>query len=72
VDHTVRQVRDQEDAGLTPADVDAIAASRLIILGGDRAFFDDVTSRDPGDDGALARELALTRWRGIYRRPVDR
>jgi len=62
--------RDQQDAGLTPTDIDAVSAGRVIIAGGERAFFDHITVGDPGDDAALARDLALTWWHGIYRRPA--
>jgi hypothetical protein len=70
MDHTVRQIRDQQDAGLTPTDIDAVSAGRVIIAGGERAFFDHITVGDPGDDAALARDQALTWWHGIYRRPA--
>jgi hypothetical protein len=40
-------------------------------MGGERALADHVTAGDPGSDAAFARELALTWWYGVYRRPAD-
>jgi AcrR family transcriptional regulator len=71
-DWTVAVLRAEQDAGRTPADLDPVSATRVIVMGGERALVDHVTSGDPGSDAAFARELALTWWYGIYRRPTDR
>jgi hypothetical protein len=39
-------------------------------MGGERAIFDHVTDAGSDDDASFARELALTWWYGIYRRPA--
>jgi hypothetical protein len=38
-------------------------------MGGERAIFDHVTDGGSDDDATFARELALTWWYGVYRRP---
>ncbi|MEU1588832.1 TetR/AcrR family transcriptional regulator [Micromonospora sp. NPDC005710] len=72
VARTVDALRIEQQAGRTPADLDVTAASRLIVVGGDRFLADHVstTSADPGADAAAARELAATWWYGVYRRPA--
>jgi AcrR family transcriptional regulator len=71
-DWTIALLRAEQDAGRTPADLDPVSAARVIVLGGERALVDHVTAGDPGRDAAFARELALTWWHGVYRRPADR
>ncbi|HTU72102.1 MAG TPA: TetR/AcrR family transcriptional regulator [Trebonia sp.] len=71
-DRTMAVLRQEQEAGRTCASVDLVSASRVIVIGGERAIFDHVTAMDPGDDAAFARELALTWWYGVYRRPADR
>jgi AcrR family transcriptional regulator len=66
---TVEVLGVERAAGRTPADVDLASAARIIVLGGERAIFDHVTVADPGTDATFARDLALTWWHGIYRRP---
>ncbi|MGC4877631.1 TetR/AcrR family transcriptional regulator [Micromonospora sp. DT43] len=72
VSRTVEALRIEQRAGRTPADLDVVAASRLIVVGGDRFLADHVstTSPDPAADAAAARELAATWWYGVYRRPA--
>ncbi|MBQ1022065.1 TetR/AcrR family transcriptional regulator [Micromonospora sp. D93] len=72
VARTVDALRIEQQAGRTPADLDVTAASRLIVVGGDRFLADHVstTSADPDTDAAAARELAATWWYGVYRRPA--
>ncbi|MBP2703874.1 TetR/AcrR family transcriptional regulator [Microbispora sp. RL4-1S] len=70
-DRTITVLRAEQDAGRTPAALDPVSATRLIIMGGERAIVDHVTSEDPASDATFARELALTWWYGVYRRPAD-
>jgi AcrR family transcriptional regulator len=70
-DRTTAVLRAEQDTGRTPADIDIDSVSRVIVMGGERAIFDHITVRDPRDDAAFARELALTWWYGVYRRPAD-
>ncbi|SIN30937.1 TetR/AcrR family transcriptional regulator [Micromonospora cremea] len=72
VARTEEVLRAEQQAGRTPASLDVVAASRLIVLGGDRflAHHVGVTPADPEADGAAARELAATWWYGAYRRPA--
>lgn len=64
-------IRAEQAAGRTPADVDAAGAARLIIVGGERAISAHVETADPDTDAAFARELAMTWWWGVYRRPSE-
>ncbi|WP_327033149.1 helix-turn-helix domain-containing protein [Micromonospora ureilytica] len=72
VARTVDALRIEQQAGRTPGDLDVTAASRLIVVGGDRFLADHVstTSADPETDAAAARALAATWWYGVYRRPA--
>jgi AcrR family transcriptional regulator len=70
-DRTMAVLRDEQQAGRTPANLNLVGASRVIALGGERAILDHVTVEDPGGDAAFARELALIWWYGAYRRPAD-
>ncbi|MBM0205920.1 TetR/AcrR family transcriptional regulator [Micromonospora sp. STR1s_5] len=72
VTRTEDALRVEQQAGRTPVDLDVTAASRLIVVGGDRFLADHVstTSADPETDAAAARELAATWWYGAYRRPA--
>jgi AcrR family transcriptional regulator len=69
-DQTVAVLREEQATGRTPASVDLASASRVIVIGGERAIFDHVTVADPADDAAFVRELALTWWYGVYQRPA--
>ncbi|WP_199723484.1 MULTISPECIES: TetR/AcrR family transcriptional regulator [unclassified Micromonospora] len=71
VARTDEALRAEQRAGRTPATVDVGAATRLIVLGGDRflAHHVGLVPADPDADAAAARELAATWWYGVYRRP---
>ncbi|BBH70131.1 hypothetical protein ACTI_68160 [Actinoplanes sp. OR16] len=60
----------EQAAGRTTADLDAAAASRLIIWGGMQTIAHQVASGDPAQDDAVARELARIQWYGTFRRPA--
>ncbi|MEH1166409.1 TetR/AcrR family transcriptional regulator [Micromonospora sp. CPCC 205539] len=72
VARTVEAIRAEQEAGRTPATLDAETASRLIVYGGDRflAHHASTTPADPDADATAARELARTWWYGAYRRPA--
>lgn len=70
-DWTLTVLRAEQQAGRTPADVDPLSATQIIVTGGERAIIEHVTTRDPGSDTAFARELARIWWYGVYRRPAD-
>jgi AcrR family transcriptional regulator len=69
-DRTIAVLRDEQDAGRSPASVSLASAARIIVMGGERAIFDHVTDAGSDDDASFARELALTWWYGVYRRPA--
>lgn len=69
-DRTIAGLRDEQHAGRTPASLDLVSASRVIVVGGERAILDQITVGDAGHDAAFARELALIWWYGAYRRPA--
>jgi TetR/AcrR family transcriptional regulator, ethionamide resistance regulator len=64
-----RILADEQRAGRTPASLDIALASRLNVLGGHRFMVRHVTTEDGSRDDAAARELAMTWWYGMYRRP---
>jgi AcrR family transcriptional regulator len=70
--HTAEVMSAQQRTGDMPAELAVDPASRVIVIGGDRAIFDHV-ARSAGDtsgDAAFAREIALIWWYGAYRRPA--
>jgi AcrR family transcriptional regulator len=69
-DRTIAVLREEQAAGRTPASVDLVSAARVIVVGGERAIFDHITTAAPADDAAFARELAQVWWYGVYRRPA--
>ncbi|SEG57318.1 transcriptional regulator, TetR family [Actinacidiphila yanglinensis] len=71
-DETVlRTLLSEQAAGATPADLDAVAASRIIVWGGAQAIAHHIRVDDGTGDAALARELARIWWYGAYRRPAE-
>ncbi|MFF7211719.1 TetR/AcrR family transcriptional regulator [Streptomyces sp. NPDC008238] len=68
---TLRTVLSEQAAGTTPADVDAGAASRIIVWGGSQAIAHHISVDDGSRDAAFARELARIWWYGAYRRPAQ-
>ncbi|MBA2949650.1 TetR/AcrR family transcriptional regulator [Streptomyces himalayensis] len=67
VDHVVTVLKEEQQAGRTPADIDPELAARVIVQGGGQVIAQQVSGSD-GDDAALARELANGYWYGVYRR----
>jgi AcrR family transcriptional regulator len=70
-DRTIAVLREEQQAGRVPADVDLVSAGRVIVIGGERAIFDHTVAADPAEDVAFSRELARIWWYGVYRRPAD-
>ncbi|GIF75848.1 TetR/AcrR family transcriptional regulator [Asanoa siamensis] len=70
-DNTIRLLRQEQEAGRTPADIDLPSVARIIVKGGERAIVDHVADGDPADDATFCRELGRTWWYGVYRRPAD-
>jgi AcrR family transcriptional regulator len=58
----------EQKAGRTSAGVNLLIASRVIIYGGNQAIAAHVTTGDPADDRAVAREIAANQWFGGLRR----
>lgn len=70
VDFGVRLLTAEQEAGRLSADLNPGYASRVVIVGGDRALSDHV-AETPGDDSgdlAFGAELANIWWYGVYRR----
>jgi AcrR family transcriptional regulator len=61
---------EQQRVGATPSDLDAVAASRVIVWGGAQAIARHISVDDGSGDAALARELGRIWWHGAYRRPA--
>lgn len=66
----LRSLLADQAAGLTPADLDAVSASRIIVWGGAQAIAHHIRVDDGSGDAVFARELALIWWHGAYRRPA--
>ncbi|MGC5311431.1 TetR/AcrR family transcriptional regulator [Micromonospora zamorensis] len=67
----LRTLIEQQRAGATPADLDAVAASRVIVWGGGQAIARHIEVDDGTGDAVFARELGKIWWYGAYRRPAD-
>ncbi|WP_330284902.1 TetR/AcrR family transcriptional regulator [Streptomyces sp. NBC_00588] len=65
----LRSLLSDQAAGLTPADVDAVSASRIIVWGGAQAIAHHIRVDEGSGDIPFARELAQIWWYGAYRRP---
>jgi AcrR family transcriptional regulator len=67
-ERTIEVLEREQREGRTPAGVNVTSATRVIVMGGERALFDHVVAGDPSEDEAFAREMALIWWHGAYRR----
>ncbi|MEV5386247.1 TetR/AcrR family transcriptional regulator [Streptomyces sp. NPDC052721] len=70
VDNLITLLKEEQEAGGTPADVDPELAATIMVRGGGQVIAKQVASSDGADDIDVARELALGYWYGIYRRPA--
>jgi AcrR family transcriptional regulator len=67
----LRTLLSEQAAGSTPAGLDAVAASRIIVWGGNQAIAHHIAVDEGSGDAALARELDRIWWYGAYRRPGE-
>jgi hypothetical protein len=65
------RLRQDQTRGLAPADLDPVAATRIIIAGGAQAIVRHITGDGGTGDEAFTRELALIVWYGVFRRPAS-
>ncbi|MFG2356864.1 TetR/AcrR family transcriptional regulator [Streptomyces sp. NPDC048521] len=65
----LRTLLSEQTVGSTPAGLDAVAASRIIVWGGNQAIAHHIAVDEGSGDAALARELDRIWWYGAYRRP---
>ncbi|WP_240810989.1 TetR/AcrR family transcriptional regulator [Streptomyces tendae] len=70
-EHVLETLLAEQDAGSTSQDVDAVAASRIIVWGGGQAIARHISVDDGNGDASFARELARIWWYGAYRRPAE-
>ncbi|MFE3168972.1 TetR/AcrR family transcriptional regulator [Streptomyces sp. NPDC059224] len=70
-EHVLETLLAEQDAGSTSHDLDAVAASRIIVWGGGQAIARHISVDDGSGDAAFARELARIWWYGAYRRPAE-
>jgi AcrR family transcriptional regulator len=70
-EHVAGTLRAEQDAGSTPRDLDATAASRVIVWGGAQAIAHHIDVDDGSGDASFARELGSIWWHGAYRRPAE-
>jgi AcrR family transcriptional regulator len=69
IDNVIAVLREEQEAGRTPADIDPELAARVIVQGGGQVIARQVACSDGADDSEVARELARGYWYGVYRRP---
>lgn len=69
--NTIQWLEVERQAGRIPADLDIAAVSHLLVDGGSRFISNYVIEHSADTDPAAARELALTWWYGIFRRPTS-
>lgn len=60
---------DEQRAGRTPADLDPLLTAQVLTWGGEQVIARQAASGDPARDAAVAREMAINRWFGAFRRP---
>jgi AcrR family transcriptional regulator len=65
----VMDLKERQRAGLTAPDLDPVAASRIIVWGGEQAIAHHISTDDGSGDAAFAVELATIWWYGAYCRP---
>lgn len=70
-EHVLETLLAEQDAGSTSPDLDAVAASRIIVWGGGQAIAHHISVDDGSGDASFARELARIWWYGAYRRPAE-
>jgi AcrR family transcriptional regulator len=70
-EHVLGTLLAEQDAGSTSHDLDAVAASRIIVWGGGQAIARHISVDDGSGDASFARELARIWWYGAYRRPAE-
>lgn len=70
-EHVLRTLLAEQDTGSTPRDLDAAAASRIIVWGGAQAIAHHISVDDGSGDASFARELGRIWWHGAYRRPAE-
>ncbi|MCE7002856.1 TetR/AcrR family transcriptional regulator [Kibdelosporangium philippinense] len=69
-DHMAACIADEQRAGRTSADIDPLLAAHVMTWGGEQVITRQAASGDPDRDAAVAQELAIHRWYGVFRRPV--
>jgi AcrR family transcriptional regulator len=68
----MRQILVEEQrAGRIAADMDPRLAAQVLAWSGERVVARHVTHHDRSEDSALARELAMQRWYGVYARTAE-
>jgi AcrR family transcriptional regulator len=70
-EHVLSTLLAEQHAGSTPRDLDATAASRIIVWGGAHAIAHHISVDDGSGDASFARELGRIWWYGAYRRPAE-
>jgi AcrR family transcriptional regulator len=71
-DLTAQIIEEEQEAGRTAPDIDPRILAQVLTWDGDRVIARHVaTNADVTTDPVVARELALVRWHGAYRRPTS-
>ncbi|MEV6181067.1 TetR/AcrR family transcriptional regulator [Streptomyces sp. NPDC052015] len=70
VDNLITIMEEEQKAGRMAADIDPVLAAKIVVRGGGQVIARQVAGSEGTDDADVARELALSYWYGIYRRPA--
>ncbi|MFG2925648.1 TetR/AcrR family transcriptional regulator [Streptomyces sp. NPDC048305] len=68
IDNMIEVLREEQMADRSPADIDPELAASIIVQGGGQVIARQVASGVSANDAAVARELALGYWYGVFRR----
>lgn len=68
-ERAVARLREEREAGRLAPDVDPVVAGWTSAVGGAQVIALHVATGAESSDAEVARELALSQWYGVYRRP---
>jgi hypothetical protein len=69
VDQAEIWLRAEQKAGRTSAGLNPATAAEVFVWGGFQVLADQVLNGPEGQDGFVAREIALLEWHGAFCRP---
>jgi AcrR family transcriptional regulator len=66
---TASLIAEEQAAGRTDSAINPTVLAQVLTWDGDRVIARHVATNDSANDAQVARELAMVRWHGAYRRP---